>query len=144
MSARREQQKRERRRRKRRQPMERRRELHAQPDPSHAVIGYFASAGTSAVCDREACVIADSAATMRQLIDQRMGAGHAARYQIRKTTFAQVVRGLKLGGAYAFQPAAFQRFRALAERAGVPVGPERSEPPQPGGIHLVRVQWVGA
>jgi hypothetical protein len=108
------------------------------------VVGYFASAGMNAVCDREACVIADSADTMRRLIEQRMGAGNAARYQIRKTTFAEVVRGLRLGGAYAFEPAAYDRFRALAEQAGLPVGPECSEPPQPAGVHLVRLQWVGS
>lgn len=144
MSERRDQQKRERRRRNRRDEIERRRQFEAQHDPSDAVVGYFASAGMNAVCDREACVIADSAATMRRLIDQRMGAGNAARYEIRKTTFAEVLRGLRLGAPYAFEPAAYERFRPLAERAGVPVGPERSETPQPGAVHLVRVQWVGA
>lgn len=144
MSERRDQQKRERRRRKRRDELDRRRQLDAEHDPSDVVVGYFALAGMNTVCDREACVIADTAASMRRLIDQRMGAGNAARYEIRKTTFAEVLRGLRLGAPYAFEPAAYQRFRPLAERAGVPLGPEWSETPQPGGVHLVRVQWVGA
>ena len=141
MSERREQLKRERRRRKLRA---RRRADGAEPGPSDAVVGYFAFAGSNAVCDRKACVIADTAATMRCLIDQRMGAGNAARYQMQQTTFAEILRGLRLGGAYAFEPAAYDRFRPLAQRAGLPLGPERSEPPQPGAVHLVRVQWVGA
>ena len=141
MSERREQLKRERRRRKLR---DRRAADRAEAAALDAVVGYFAAAGRNAVCDREACVIADSAATMRYLIDQRMAADNAARYQIRQTTFAEVVRGLRLGGAYAFEPAAYDRFRPLAERAGLPLGPEQSEPPQPGAVHLVRVQWVGA
>ena len=144
MSERRDQQKRERRRRKRRDETERRRQFDAAHDQSDTVVGYFACAGSNAVCDREACVIADTAATMRRLIDERMGAGNAARYQIQQTTFAEILRGLRLGGAYAFEPAAYDRFRPLAERAGLPLGPERSEPPQPAGVHLVRVQWVGA
>lgn len=144
MSERREQQKRERRRRKRRDEIERRREFDAAHDPCDIVMGYFAFAGSNAVCDREACVIADTAVTMRRLIDQRMGVGNAARYQIQQTTFAEVVAGLRHGAPYAFEPAAYDRFRPLAERAGLPMGPERSEPPQPAGVHLVRVQWVGA
>lgn len=144
MSERRDQQKRERRRRQRRDELQRRPQFDAAHDPSDVVVGYFASCGTSAVCDREACVIADSAATMQRLIDQRLGTGHAARYEIRKTTFGEVLRGMRLGAPYAFEPAAYQRFRPLAERAGVPLGPERSETPQPGGVHLVRVQWVRA
>lgn len=140
MSERREQLKRERQRRKLR---DRRAADQPEPVPLHAVVGYFASSGMNAVCDREACVIADTAATMQRLIDERLGVGHAARYEIRKTTFTEIVAGLRLGGAYAFEPAAYQRFRPLAERAGMPLGPERSETPQPAGVHLVRVQWVG-
>jgi len=143
MSERREQQKRERRRRQRRQQLQRRHAGDATHDPSDSIVGYFASSGMNVVCDREACVIADSAATMRQLIDQRLGVGDAARYQIRKTTFAEILAGLRHGAPYAFEPAAYERFRPLAQRAGLPVGPERSETPQPAGVHLVRVQCIG-
>jgi hypothetical protein len=143
MSERRDQQKRERRRRKRRDELQRRRADDAEHDPPHVVIGYFASSGMNAVCDRAACVIADSEATMRRLIDHRMGVGSATRYQIRQTTFAEILAGLRHGAPYAFEPAAYLRFRPLAERAGVSVAPERSETPQPGAVHLVRVQWVG-
>jgi len=140
MSERREQLKRDRRRRKLR---ERRDADRAEPGPLDAVVGYFAAAGMNAVCDGDACVIADTEATMRRLIEQRTGHGDAARYHIRKTTLAEVARGLRLGAAYAFEPAAYQRFRPLAERTGLPVGPERSQSPQPGGLHLVRVQCLG-
>ncbi len=140
MSERREQLKRERRRRKLRE----RHIERAEAGPLHEVVGYFAAAGINALCDGDACVIAESAATMRRLISERTGHGDASRYRIRQTTLGEIARGLRLGAAYAFEPAAFQRFRPLAERAGLPLGPERSQTPQCGAVHLVRVQFVGA
>jgi hypothetical protein len=86
------------------------------------VIGYFAYVPPmDAICtDVDACVIAGS----RQAMEQYLSEAHASRASeatVRKTTFKEILRGMKLGAAYAFDADSYRAFYPLARNAGLPV-----------------------
>jgi len=84
------------------------------------VVGYFASrSATELFCDDRALLIAGSHETLRQAISLRGGA--PGNFNIRKTRFGEILTGLRLGGAYAFDEEAYKRFAPLGEAAGIPV-----------------------
>ena len=85
------------------------------------VIGYFAyESPTRVVCTGTACVIAGSRRAMAQYLLE-IDPQQRTRRTIKKTTFAEIKRGLELGAAYAFDKAAYQRFYPPARRAGLDV-----------------------
>lgn len=45
--------------------------------------------------------------------------GRAGRHTIRKTRFGEIMRGLNLGAAYAFDEASYGRFLPLGRAAGL-------------------------
>ncbi len=82
------------------------------------VIGYFAYASPEAVvCSGKACVIAGSEAAMLQYIAEESGSkkGHT----VRKTRFGEIMQGLSLGGAYAFDEESYGRFLPLGKAEGL-------------------------
>ena len=105
------------------------------------VIGYFAYASqTEVVCDGDACLIAGSEADLRTYISE-LGVGDGINHTLKKTRFGEVMRGMNLGAAYAFDEEAYNRFYPLARREGYDFGPEDFSATGPGkGVHLVRVQ----
>jgi len=85
------------------------------------VIGYFAyESPTMLVCSGEACVIAGSRRAMTRYILE-IDPNQQTRRTIKKTTFAEIKRGLELGAAYAFDKVSYKRFYPLARRAGLGV-----------------------
>ncbi|MBI4770552.1 MAG: hypothetical protein HY784_09130, partial [Chloroflexi bacterium] len=108
--------------------------------PPHSLIGYLAAFSRytcpgvlrdELLCDGDACIIAGSEARLKDYL----AANYAAlpgRYGIQKVRFPEghrdrcddLLRGLRAGGAYAFDEAAYNRFYPQAQRAGLPVGPE--------------------
>lgn len=85
------------------------------------VIGYFAyESPTRVVCTGAACVIAGSRRAMEQYLLE-IAPHQRTRRTIQKTTFAEIKRGLELGGAYAFDKASYKRFYPLARGAGLAV-----------------------
>ncbi len=85
------------------------------------VIGYFAyESPTTVVCTGEACIIAGSRQAMAQYILE-IDPNQRTRPTIKKTTFAEIKRGLELGAAYAFDKASYKRFYPIARRAGLDV-----------------------
>ena len=112
---------------------------------SYGPIGYLAQASRFTVlCDGDACIIAGSEAKLKDYLAIRDPA-RAGWYAIKKARFDDLLRVLRMGGAYAFDEEAYNRFYPQAQRAGLQVGPEDfSTPPPPGlkrpAIHLVRVQ----
>jgi len=112
---------------------------------SPSLIGYLAAFSRyELLCDGDACIIAGSEAKLKDYL-----AVHNTvlpkRCEIKKVRFEELLRGLRAGGAYAFDEDAYKRFYPQAQRAGLAVGPEDfSTPPPPGltrpAIHLVRVQ----
>ena len=87
------------------------------------VVGYFAHwSRMQVVCtDRDACVISGSIEAMREYLAELDPLG-ASKATVRKTRFGEVLRGLQLGGAYAFDKDSYARFYPLALEAGLPVG----------------------
>ncbi len=86
------------------------------------VVGYFAySSPMGVVCtDGDACVISGSMEAMREYLAE-MDPVRMSKATVRKTRFGEVLRGLQLGGAYAFDKDSYARFYPLALEAGLPV-----------------------
>jgi hypothetical protein len=104
------------------------------------VIGYFAYTSPSeVVCDGDACVIAGSEASMKAYL-VALGSGQPTSHTIGKTRFGEIImRGVRLGAAYAFDEGAYNRFYPLAKREGLSLGPEDFSPTAT-GRHFVKVQ----
>jgi hypothetical protein len=86
------------------------------------VVGYFAYfPPMDAICtDVDACVIAGS----RKAMEQYLAESHPSRASeatVRRTTFKEILSGMKLGAAYAFDEHSYRVFYPLARRAGLPV-----------------------
>jgi hypothetical protein len=90
-------------------------------DRDTRVIGYFAYLSpTDLVCtDTDACVIAGSGEAMQQYLSEMAPSSAAA--GVRKTRFIEILRGLSLGAAYAFDNESYARFYPLAREAGLDV-----------------------
>jgi len=93
-------------------------------DRNHKVIGYFAFASpTEVVCTGEAgnaCVISGSMTAMKSFLTEFDPDGQK-RPTIKKTRFGEILNGLKLGAAYAFDEQSYKNFYPLARREGLPV-----------------------
>ena len=104
------------------------------------VIGYFAHATLAEVfCDGDACIIAGSDADLKRYLGA-LTDDSAEKYTVRKTRFGEVMRGMSVGAAYAFDETAYNRFYPLAKAEGLDVGPEDFSAPSPTGRYFVRVQ----
>ena len=92
------------------------------PQTATRVIGYFAYfTPTRVVCvDVDACVVSGSSAAMEGYVVELDPAG-AARVTVKKTRFGEIMEGLALGAAYAFDKESYARFYPLALEAGLPV-----------------------
>jgi hypothetical protein len=86
------------------------------------VIGYFAYLSPmQVVCtDVDACVVSGSSGVMQEYLAELHPHGSAAA-TVKKTRFDEIVRGLQLGAAYAFDQESYARFYPLALEAGIPV-----------------------
>ena len=112
-------------------------------DDDTRVIGYFAyTPPMHVVCDGDACVIAGSEAGMRRYIEAIVS-GPLKGTRIKKTRLGEILNGLELGGAYAFDEESYNRFHPLAKKAGLPMMPQDFSGPSPTGIHFVRIQLMG-
>jgi hypothetical protein len=103
------------------------------------VIGYFAYLSPAQVaCDGDACMIAGSEHAMRRylsLADQSTSAKH----NIKKTRFGEIMRGMLLGGSYAFDEEAYHRFYPLATALGYALKPADFTADQPDEIKFMTV-----
>lgn len=87
------------------------------PNVDSKVIGYFAYASPQAVvCTGKACVISGSEQAMRSYLSEQSG---SKRHTIRKTRFGEIMQGLSLGAAYAFDEESYGRFLPLGREAGL-------------------------
>jgi hypothetical protein len=81
------------------------------------VIGYFAySSPQAVVCTGKACVISGSEQAMRAYLSEP---ATSTRHTIRKTRFGEIMQGLSLGAAYAFDEESYGRFLPLGRVAGL-------------------------
>ena len=85
------------------------------------VIGYFAYASpTEVVCTGQACVISGSQRAMSDYIAE-IDPDEWKKRTVKKTRFGEILRGLHLGAAYAFDEESYGRFYPLARQEGLPV-----------------------
>ena len=92
------------------------------PQRDTKVVGYFAYwSPTQVVCtDVDACVVSGSISAMEEYLVE-INPLRAAKATVKKTRFGEILRGLELGAAYAFDKESYARFYPLALDAGLPV-----------------------
>ena len=106
------------------------------------VVGYFAfSSETEVVCTGElhACVISASVRAMNAYLSELDPDGHEKNV-VKKTRFGEILRGLKLGAAYAFDRESYKRFRPLAQQEGLPVAEADFDEANSNGLRFFTVQ----
>ena len=82
-----------------------------------AVIGYYAiHPPQDVLCDGDACVIAGSQSALNRYIKSLSNSG--VEFQKRKTRLSEILDGLNLGGAYAFDQESYRVFYPLANNHG--------------------------
>lgn len=112
---------------------------------NHKVIGYFAirKGSPNILCDGDACVIAGSEQVMNAYI-VKLASGKPSNYQLKKTRYGEILKGMRMGGVYTFDQKAYERFFPLAKAAGQPVVEfkfEGDEKPHEDAVRLMRVKW---
>ena len=94
-------------------------ELEEMSDQHTKVIGCFAySSSKAVVCSGKACVVSGSEVAMRNYISELNPQG-AASHTVRKTRFGEIMQGLRLGAAYAFDEESYGRFLPLGRAEGL-------------------------
>lgn len=115
-------------------------------DRNHKVIGYFAFASpTEVVCTGErsdACVIFGSVRAMKRFVTEIDPGGQKKR-TIKKTRFGEILRGLKLGAAYAFDEESYKKFYPLARKEGLLVDEANFDEMKSKGFRFFTVQLKG-
>ena len=90
-------------------------------DRRSKVIGYFAYLSPEqVVCTGDACVVSGSESSMQNYLKE-LNPNRTAKPTIRKTRFGEILDGIGLGGAYAFDAEAYTRFYPLAREEGLDV-----------------------
>jgi len=111
-------------------------------DQNRKVIGYFAFASpTEVVCTGNACVISGSVRTMKAFVKEIDPKGLQKR-TIKKTLFGEILNGLKLGAAYAFDEEAYKKFYPLARKEGLNVAEANFEEMKSKGFRFFTVQLM--
>ena len=109
---------------------------------SDKVIGCFSySRDGDVFCDGDACVIADTEEKIKDYL-KALPSGNSMDI-IKKTRFGEIVKGLRLGGVYAFDQGAYFRFFDLAKINGLNDLPEKesfSKNDPAVGMHFIRIQ----
>jgi hypothetical protein len=112
---------------------------------AHKVVGYFSySDGGNVFCDGDACIIAGTEELMYSYI-KLIISDHKKQDIVKKTRFGEVIGGLELGGAYAFDKEAYSRFFYLGEQCGISDLPEPSSfflESSPKGLHFIKIQFA--
>ena len=119
-------------------------EIPAHIRGSDKVIGCFSYSRLGDVfCDGDACVIADTEEKIKDYLKELPGNSMDI---IKKTRFGEIVKGLRLGGAYAFDQGSYSRFFDLAKINGLNDLPEKesfSKNDPAVGMHFIRIQILG-
>ena len=72
---------------------------------------------TDPLCSGDACIIAGSERSMRTYI-LRNNSDVADRYKVTKARYGDIIAGLQLGGAYAFDKESYKKFQPIAIQEG--------------------------
>jgi hypothetical protein len=111
-------------------------------DRDTKVIGYFAYASPAeVVCSDEACIITGSERAMQDHIAEIDPDGRK-KNTIKKTRFGEILKGLQLGAAYAFDEESYSRFYPLAKQEGLNVAEADFEKQKSKGWRFFTVQLI--
>ena len=107
------------------------------------VIGVFAyRARTEVICvEQDACLIAGSEEAMREYARELTGSA-PDELTIRKTRLAEILEGVSVGAAYAFDEEAYSRFLPLALAAGLAASEADFEKARNEGRRFLCVRYV--
>ncbi|SLM30323.1 hypothetical protein MTBBW1_220015 [Desulfamplus magnetovallimortis] len=112
-------------------------------NPKRKIIGYFAFVPPNqVVCtgDRgDACVISASSRTMKAFVKE-IDPDDFTKRIIKKTSFEEILNGLKLGAAYAFDQDSYKKFYPLARKEGLQVAEANFEEMKSKGFRFFTVQ----
>lgn len=115
-------------------------------NPKRKIIGYFAFAPPNqVVCTGnrgDACVISGSSRTMKAFVKEIDPDGFTKRI-IKKTSFEEILNGLKLGAAYAFDQDSYKKFYPLARKEGLQIAEANFEEIKSKGFRFFTVQLKG-
>ena len=101
------------------------------------VMGYFAlHPPQDILCDGDACIIAGSELAMKHYIESLSEPDTI--FQVKKTRFEEILRGLSMRGAYAFDEESYGRFFPIANKNSFNLKAEEF-PPTETGRHFVIV-----
>ena len=103
------------------------------------VVGCFAHKGRDVVCTESlACLISGSHDAMARYIVEM---GHDEKSNtIKKTRFGEILQGMRLGAAYAFDKESYERFYPLALPEGLKVSDPTVFQNMPSGARFFTVQ----
>lgn len=108
------------------------------------VIGVFAYATPmQVVCTGKACVIAGSEQAMKTYL-QEIDADRGKRHTLRKTRFGEIMQGMHLGAAYAFDAESYARFYPLARTEGLNIAQADFEVARQHGDRFFTVELTGS
>lgn len=108
-------------------------------DRDTTIIGYFAASKRGdVVCEGPACIIAGSYKTMKEYLTKSK-TKPPGKVKIIKTRFAEVLSGMRLGGAYSFDEESYCRFLPLAREEGMEFEDLDFTPDKPGDIKFVTI-----
>lgn len=106
------------------------------------LIGYIAQASRyELLCDGDACVVIGAKPKLKAYLASNAPTKDGG-YAIKKAWLDDILVGLGMGGAYAFDEEAYKLFYPLAQRAGLTVGPEDFSVPPPAGLTKAAIHWV--
>ena len=101
-------------------------------------IGYFAVHSSQEIlCDGDACIIAGGQSALNKYIKSSYGT--RSEFEIRKIRLSDILEGLSLGGAYAFDKESYGAFYPSANKQGFNLKNE-DFPEKEGGNHFVIVR----
>ena len=93
--------------------------LPAYVKESSKIVGCFSYINHDDVfCDGDACIIAGSEELMKTYL-RKLSSCCFDRNIIKKTRFGEIINGIKLGGAYAFDQESYSRFLPIAQINGI-------------------------
>ena len=109
------------------------------------VVGYFAvrKGAMDIVCDGDACVIAGSHKAFNNYIS-KLTTDNPVNYSIKKTRYGEILQVMRMGGVYAFDNKAYNKFLPLAKADGMPFAEfkiENDPKPHKDAVRLMRIKW---
>ncbi len=110
------------------------------PKNDKNVVGYYAiHPPQDILCDGDACIVAGTQSALNNYI--KSIAEPNIEFDKRKTSLSEILEGMAIGGAYAFDEKAYKIFYPLANKYGFNLKPEQF-PPTETGRHFVVVRQI--